>query len=254
MGSGAWTADEVLTIVASRRLAGATVCFAGIGLPSAAAILASRTCAPELYLVFESGALGARPRDLPLSVADEELASTAQTIVSVPEVFAYWLQPGRIDVGVLGAAQVDRFGNLNSTVIGTYDAPKVRLPGAGGAPEIAAGCGATMVLVRHDPRALVGALDFVTTVGNGRGPGDRARLGFVGHGPSAVVTDLGVLEPDPVSLELMLMAVNPGVTVDAVRAATGWDLRVAPGLTESPAPTTSELRVLRSLERSITTG
>jgi glutaconate CoA-transferase subunit B len=164
----------MLTVAAARRLAGSRVCFAGIGLPSAAAILATRTHAPELYLVFESGALGPTPRFLPLSVADPELAATAQTIVSVPEVFAYWLQPGRIDVGVLGAAQVDRFGNINSTVIGSYASPRVRLPGAGGAPEIAGACRETLIVLRHDRRSLVAELDFVTTVGYGSGPGDRA--------------------------------------------------------------------------------
>lgn len=245
-----WSADEMITVAASRRLPDRSVCFAGIGLPSAAAILASHTHAPGIYLVYESGALGPRPGSLPLSVADQELADTAQAIVSVPEIFAYWLQPGRIDVGLLGAAQVDRFGNVNSTVIGSYESPKVRLPGAGGAPEIASACRETMILVRHGTRSLVGRLDFVTTLGHGSGPGDRASVGLIGGGPSAVVTDLGVLEPDSETLELTLTAIHPGVTVEQVREATGWQLRVAAVLALTPEPTAHELTVLRRLDRS----
>ncbi len=247
-----WTPEEMIIVAAARRLAGHDVCFAGIGLPSAAAILATHTTSPGLYLVFESGALGSRPTRLPLSVADEGLARTAQVVVPVPEAFAYWLQPGRIDVGLLGAAQVDRFGNINSTVIGSYGSPRVRLPGAGGAPEIAAACRTTMILVRHDPRSLVRDLDFLTTVGYGTGPGSREKLGFPGRGPSAVVTDLGVLAPNPETLELTLVEVHPGVTVDQVRAATGWDLAAAASPKATPEPTPEELETLRRLDRPST--
>jgi glutaconate CoA-transferase subunit B len=249
MAERPWTADEMATIVAARRLAGASVCFAGIGLPSAAAILASKLHAPNIYLVYESGVLGAQPNSLPLSVADQELAETAQTIVSVPEIFAYWLQPGRIDVGVLGAAQVDRFGNINSTVIGAYGSPKVRLPGAGGAPEIASACAETLIILRHDRRVLVEALDFVTTIGHGLRPGHRQELGFIGKGPSAVITDMAILEPDPARGELMLTALHPGATVDQVRQATGWDLRIGPSVERTAEPTAFELETLRHLQR-----
>jgi len=240
---------DLIVIVAARRLAGRQTCFAGIGLPSAAAILASYVHAPDLYLVFESGVLGPRPASLPLSVADEVLASTAQTIVSVPEMFAYWLQPGRIDVGALGAAQVDRFGNINTTVIGPYDAPKVRLPGAGGAPEIAAACAETLILVEHGPRTLVGALDFTTTVGHGSGPGSRVALGFRGFGPRAVITDLAVLEPDPGTLELTVTALHAGRSPEDVRARTGWSVRFADDIASIPPPTEEEVATLNRLSR-----
>ena len=233
--------------MAARRLAGIEVAFAGIGLPSAAAILALYTAAPQLYLVFESGILGPRPTWLPRSVADEELALTAQTIVSVPEVFTYWLAPDRIEMGVLGAAQVDRFGNINSTVIGAYARPGVRLPGAGGAPEIAGACQATMVVALHNARTFVEQVDFVTTVGHGAGPTDRARIGLRGRGPTAVVTDLCVFEPDPVTAQLTLTTLHAGASVEMVRDATGWEVSVADGLKQSPAPAGPELAALRRL-------
>lgn len=173
-----YTSDEMMTVAAARELRDGTACFVGIGLPSTAANLARRTHAPGLVLVYESGTLGAKPERLPLSIGDGELAETADTVVSVPEVFNYWVQPGRIDVGFLGAAQIDRFGNINTTVIGGYDDPKVRLPGAGGAPEIAAHCGEVFVVVRQSPRTFVDRVEFVTSVGFGSGPGDRERFGL----------------------------------------------------------------------------
>ena len=176
------------------------------------------------------------PSHLPLSIGDGELAETADAVVSVPEIFGYWLQGGRIDVGFLSAAQIDRFGNLNSTVIGDYERPKVRLPGGGGAPEIAASCRETLVMLEHTPRAFVERLDFVTTVGYGDGPGARERYGLTGRGVTAVITDLGVLEPDPATCELTLTALHPGVTVDRVREATGWPLRVAERVEVGAAP------------------
>jgi len=244
----AWTTDEMMTVAASRALADGTVCFVGIGLPSTAANLARRTHAPDLVLIYESGTLGAKPGTLPLSIGDGVLADTADAVISVPEVFNYWLQPGRVDVGFLGGAQVDRFANINSTVIGSYGDPKVRLPGAGGAPEIAASCREVVVVVRHSTRTFVDRVDFVTSMGFGRGPGDRERLGLTGRGPRQVITDLGILEPDPRTCELTLTRVHPGTTVDEVRTATGWPLAVAADVRTTQPPTPHELEVLRRLK------
>lgn len=224
---------EMMAVAAARRLRDGMVCFVGIGLPSRAANLARATHAPGCVLIYESGTIGAKPFHLPLSIGDGELAETADAVVSVPEIFAYWLQAGRIDVGFLGAAQIDRFGNLNSTVIGDYDAPKVRLPGAGGAPEIATCAREVFVMLRQTPRAFVERLDFRTSVGT--------RV-------TVVVTDLGILEPDPESRELTLTRVHSGVTVDDVRAATGWPLRVADEVETGDTPSPAELSALRSLE------
>ena len=242
-----WTSDEIMTVTAARALRDGMSCFVGIGLPSTAANVARRTHAPGLWMIYESGTLGTVPDHLPLSIGDGILAETADTVVSVPEVFNYWLQAGRIDVGFLGAAQIDRYANINTTVIGDYTAPKVRLPGAGGAPEIAASCGEVSVIMRHSRRAFVDRVDFVTSVGHGSGPGDRERLGLRGAGPVRVITDLGVLEPDPATRELVLTAVHPGVEVDAVREATGWDLKVSEDLAVTPEPSDTELSVVRSL-------
>jgi glutaconate CoA-transferase subunit B len=246
-----WTADEMMSVAAARALEDGASCFVGIGLPSTAANLARRTHAPGLTLIYEAGAIGAKPDRLPLSIGDGILAETADAVVTVPEIFNYWVQPGRIDVGFLGAAQIDRFGNLNTTVVGDYEHPRVRLPGAGGAPEIAAGCGEVIVIVRQTPRAFVERVDFVTSVGHGRGPGDRERLGLRGRGPVRVITDLGVLEPDPRSRELVLTAVHPGVTPERARAATGWELEVAADLVTTPPPGDAELRALRDLNASV---
>ena len=236
-----------MTVAAARAIRDGAVCFVGIGVPSAAANLALRTHAPRAVLIYESGVIGARPAVLPLSIGDGELVDGALAVVSVPEMFAYWLQGGRIDVGFLGAAQVDRFGNLNSTVIGDYARPAVRLPGAGGASEIAAAACETILVMRQTPRAFVERIDFVTTVGHGSGGDSRAALGFTGRGPSLLVTDLGVLEPDAGTRELVLTGVHEGVTVEQVRRATGWTLRVADDVRTLPAPTPQELAVLREL-------
>ncbi|MEU8153426.1 CoA-transferase [Micromonospora sp. NPDC048986] len=250
-----WTADEMMTVAAARQLRDGAVCFVGIGLPSTAANLARASHAPNLVLIYESGCLGAKPDRLPLSIGDGILADTADAVVSVPEVFNYWLQPGRIDVGFLGAAQLDRYGNINTTVVGgDYDAPTVRLPGAGGAPEIAASCGEVVVIVRQDLRTFTERVDFVTSVGYGTGPGHRERLGLRGGGPRAVITDLGVLAPDPVTCELTLTHLHPGVTREQARAATGWNLAVAEGLATGAPPTARELAVLRALEATKSDG
>ncbi|MEA2255883.1 MAG: glutaconate CoA-transferase, subunit [Solirubrobacteraceae bacterium] len=244
----AWTTDEMMTVAAARALRDGTACFVGIGLPSTAANLARRTHAPGLVLIYESGAIGAKPTRLPLSIGDGELAQTADAVVTVPEIFNYWLQPGRIDVGFLGAAQIDRFANINTTVVGAdYDHPEVRLPGAGGAPEIASACGEVIVIVRQSPRSFVERVDFVTSVGQLDGAGDRERLGLRGRGPTVVITDLGILEPAPDTRELMLTHVHPEVELDRVREATGWDLRVADELERTEPPTPDELAALREL-------
>jgi glutaconate CoA-transferase subunit B len=228
-----WTADEMMAVAAARHLSDGEVCFVGIGLPSTAANLARRTHAPGLVLVYESGTIGSKPRAVPLSIGDGELADTADAVVSVPEIFNYWLQPGRIDVGFLGAAELDRRGDINTTVIGPYAEPRVRLPGAGGAPEIAASCGRVLVVMRQSPRAFVERVGFRTSLG------DRV---------ASVITDVGVLDRHPDRGELVLTTLHPGATVAAARDATGWDLAVAADLAESAPPTDEELAVLRHLE------
>jgi glutaconate CoA-transferase, subunit B len=242
--AASYTAEEMMAVAAARRLADGTVCFVGIGLPSRAANLARATHAPDCVLIYESGTIGAKPAHLPLSIGDGELAETADAVVSVPEIFGYWLQGGRIDVGFLGAAQIDAHGNLNSTVIGDYERPKVRLPGAGGAPEIAAWCRETFVMLRQTPQTFVERLDFLTTVG--RPPDATGRVG--GAGVTCVVTDLGVLEPDPETRELTMTELYPDVTVDDAREATGWDLRTASDMRLVQAPTSDELEALRALK------
>jgi glutaconate CoA-transferase subunit B len=242
-----FSSGEVQTVVAARRLTDAQSVFIGVGRPSTAAILARMVHNPDLVLVYESGTIGAKPYRVPLSIGDGELAETADVVVSVPEMFNYWIGTGRVEVAFLGAAQVDRFGNLNSTVIGDYDHPKTRLPGAGGAPEIAGFCREVVVIAPHTKRTFVEQLDFRTTVGYGDGAHDRERLGLRGQGPTAVVTDLAVLEPDPESRELTLIQIHPGVTVEQVRDQTGWDLPVAAPVAQTPPPTGDELAALREL-------
>jgi glutaconate CoA-transferase subunit B len=223
----------MMAVEAARRLGDGDVCFVGIGLPSLAANLARATHAPGCVLIYESGTIGSKPAELPLSIGDGELAETADAVVSVPEMFAYWLQGGHIDVGFLSAAQIDRWGNLNSTVIGEYESPKVRLPGGGGAPEIATSAQKVFVMLRQTSRAFVERLDFLTS------SGERVAL---------VVTDLGILEPDPESRELTLTFTHPGVEVEQVHEATGWELRVADHLGETAPPAEEELTRLRALK------
>jgi glutaconate CoA-transferase subunit B len=249
-----YSADEMMTVAAARQLNNGTVCFVGIGLPSTAANLARMTHAPNVVLIYESGTLGAKPDRLPLSIGDGILADTADTVVSVPEVFNYWLQPGRVDIGFLSAAQIDRYANINTTVIGAdYRHPRVRLPGAGGAPEIAASCREVVVVVRQTGRTFVDRVDFVTSVGFGHAPGDRQRLGLTGSGPRVVITDLGILMPHQGTRELTLVSVHPGVTPEQARAATGWPLAVSDDLTTTEPPTEHELTVLRRLQATLDT-
>jgi glutaconate CoA-transferase subunit B len=246
-----YTAAEMMTIAAARALPNSATCLVGIGLPGTAAILARRVHAPELVLVYESGPIGAKPSYLPLSIGDGVLAETADTVVSLAEIFNYWVQPGRIDVGFLGVAQLDRYANINTTIIGSsYASPQVRLPGAGGAPEIAAACGEVIIVARQTSERFVERLDFVTSIGHGLGGDARRRLGLRGRGPTAVITDLGVLEPDPETRELVLTRVHPGVTPAEACAATGWELRVADELETAAPPTDEELDALRELMRA----
>jgi glutaconate CoA-transferase subunit B len=229
-----WTPDEIMTIVAARQFRNRATCFVGVGAPSTAACLARSLDAPDIVLMYESGTIGAKPTTAPLSIADSELAETADVVVPVTEFFSQWLQGGRIDQTFLGTAQVDRFGRLNTTVVGSYARPKVRLPGAGGAPEVAKLSKEVFVITKHTRRAFVENLDFTTTV-------PRKNL-------SAVITDLGVLQPDPATGELVLVACHPGVTVEDVQAESGWQLRVAAELGESVRPSSSELAALRTLQ------
>jgi glutaconate CoA-transferase, subunit B len=229
-----YTPDEIMTIAAARKFRDRATCFVGVGLPSVAACLARELHAPDIVLVYESGAIGPKPTKPPLSIADQELADTAEFVVSVPEIFSYWLQGGRVEMGFLGTGQIDRFANLNSTVIGKYPSPKVRMPGAGGAPLITAGAREIVVIVRQTIKSFVADLDFLTT----------ARC----TGPTTVITDLGILETNPQSRELTLIHCHPGITIDRVRDATAWPLKVADQASETPVPTPLELSALRQLQ------
>lgn len=242
-----YTATEMMTIAAARALKNDDVCFVGIGAPSAACNLARLTHAPDITLIYESGTIGTKPQVLPLSIGDPELSETALTTVSVPEMFNYWLQGGRISVGFLGGAQIDRFGNINSTVIGRYAHPAVRLPGAGGAPEIASNCGAVFVIMRQTRRSFVNVVDFVTSFGHGTGNEDRRHHGLTTTGPKLVVTDLCLLRPHVSTKELEVVSIHEGVTREQICAATEWPIRFASDTTRTPPPTAIELSTLRAL-------
>jgi glutaconate CoA-transferase subunit B len=244
-----FTSIEMMTVAAARSLRNDDVCFVGIGLPSAACNLARLTHAPDITLIYESGTIATKPDVLPLSIGDGELCETAMTTVSVPEMFRYWLQGGRITRGFLSAAELDRFANINTTVIGPYDRPKSRLPGGGGAPEIATSCGEIFIVMKQSQRSFVEKLQFVTSLGHGKGGDDRASYGVTTKGPTKVITDLCIMEPDPVSKELTVVGLHPGVAPEAVAAATGWSLKFAPKLAETAPPTGEELKVLRALHQ-----
>ncbi|MET0194856.1 MAG: CoA-transferase subunit beta [Hyphomicrobiaceae bacterium] len=243
----AYTPTEMMTIVAARALKNSDVCFVGIGAPSAACNLARLTHAPDITLIYESGTIATKPNVLPLSIGDGELCETALTTVSVPEMFRYWLQGGRITVGFLGGAQIDRFANLNTTVVGPYAKPKVRLPGGGGAPEIATSAHEIFITMAQGKRSFVDELDFITSLGHGTGPGSRERLGVTTKGPTRVITDLCLMEPDPATRELTVTAMHPGVTREQITAATGWPIKFARQVAETAPPTGQELEVLREL-------
>jgi glutaconate CoA-transferase subunit B len=239
--------DEWMTVAAARMLRDRCVCFVGIGLPSAACNLARLLHAPDIVLIYESGTIGTRPEVLPLSIGDGELAETALHVVPLPEIFSHFLQAGRVDVGFLGAAQIDRFGNLNSTVIGPYETPATRLPGAGGAPEIATHARQTFVMAKATPRSFVERLDFRTCAGFLDGHGARERSGAPGAGPQAVITDFGILRPHPDSRELQLCALFAGASVAEAKAAVGWPLQLDAHIEDVPEPTEAELQALRAL-------
>lgn len=242
-----YTAAEMMTVAAARALNNSDVCFVGIGMPSAACNLARLTHAPGITLIYESGTIATRPNVLPLSIGDGELCETALTTVSVPEMFRYWLQGGRISVGFLGGAQIDRFANLNTTVVGPYDKPKVRLPGGGGAPEIAALCGEIFITMSQSKRSFVEKLDFITSLGHGEGGDHRARLGIATKGPTKLISDLAIFEPDPATKEMTVVSIHPGATRAQIQDNTGWPVRYAGEVAETPPPTALELEVLRDL-------
>lgn len=244
-----YTSSEMMIVAAARALGNDDVCFVGIGAPSAACNLARLTHAPGITLIYESGTIGAKPHVLPLSIGDPELCETALTTVPVPEMFAYWLQGGRITIGFLGAAQIDRFANINTTVIGDYAHPTVRLPGGGGAPEIASGCREVFVIVPQTPRSFVARVDFITSVGYGTGGDYRTRLGIQTAGPSLVITDLCLLRPHPATKELMVTSIHPGVTRETIAARTGWPVKFSDDVAQTPPPRTDELAVLRDLQQ-----
>ena len=247
MTAANYTTTEMMTVAASRLLKNGAVCFVGIGLPSTAANLARLTHAPDIVLIYESGPIGAKPEVLPLSIGDGDLAEHADTVVSTPEIFRYWLQGGRVDVGFLGAAQIDCFANINTTVIGDYKKPSTRLPGAGGAPEIASCAKEVVLVLKQSARAFVRKLDFLTSVGYLDGGDARKKLGLPGQGPSAVVTDLCIMKPDATTKELTVTQLHPGIAREQVERATGWEIKFATDVKETPAPTENELRVLRDL-------
>lgn len=243
-----FTPDEMMTIAASRALRPDDVCFVGIGAPSAACNVARLTHAPEITLIYESGTIGTAPDVLPLSIGDGELCDTAVTTVSVPEMFRYWLQGGRVSVGFLGAAQLDKFGNINTTVIGDYNAPKVRLPGGGGAPEIATSCGEIFITMKQNPRGMVEKIDFFTSFGHGTGGTAREDLGITTQGPTLLVTDLAIWKPDPETKEFVVTSLHPGVTREQIQATCGWAVKYADDLETTAAPTVLELTTLRDLQ------
>ena len=246
--SNEYTSSEMMTVTAAKALENGMTCFVGIGLPSEAANLARLTHAPDVVLIYESGTLQTKPDVLPLSIGDGELCESALTTVSVPEMFRYWLQGGKIDVGFLGTAQLDRYCNLNTTLIGDYQAPKVRLPGGGGAPEIATSAGEVFITLKHSKRTFVNDVDFITTLGFGRDGKARDGVPNIGRGPTRVITDLCVMKPDPDTKELVVVSLHPGVTAEQVQDATGWEIRFAEQLETTPTPDARELEVLRDLK------
>lgn len=249
MSTSEYSPEEMMTVAAARALRNEDICFVGIGAPSSACNLARLTHAPGITLIYESGTLDARPSVLPLSIGDEDLCSTALTTVSVPEIFKYWLQGGRITVGFLGGAQIDRYANLNTTVIGHYESPRVRLPGGGGAPEIAVHCRQTYIIMRHSRRGFVPKVEFITSLGHGDGHESRTRAGARTLGPTRVFTELCILEPHPETKELVVVSIHAGVTRERIAANTGWPVRFASELPDTPAPSVEELATLRELKR-----
>jgi glutaconate CoA-transferase subunit B len=243
-----FTKSEMMIVAAARELAGQRVCFVGVGLPNIAVNLAKRTVAPDMELVYEAGVFGARPARLPLSIGDPTIVTGATAVTSMFELFTFYLQGGLIDVGFLGAAQIDRFGNINTTVIGDYDEPTTRLPGSGGACEIAINARQVFVIMRQSRRSFVESIDFRTSPGNLGGAENAARIrreqGWLGRGPSVVVTDLGIYHFDDYG-EMRLDSLHPASTLSEAQATIGWEMRVAPTLETTPPPTADELHLIR---------
>jgi glutaconate CoA-transferase, subunit B len=246
--SASYTPNEMMVIAAARALRNDDICFVGIGAPSAACNIARLTHAPGITLIYESGTIATKPNVLPLSIGDGELCDTALTTVSVPEMFRYWLQGGRISVGFLGGAQIDRFANLNTTVVGDYLEPKVRLPGGGGAPEIATNCGEIFIIMAMGKRAFVDKLPFVTSMGHGPTGRERRALGLTTKGPTRLITDLCVFEPDDETKEMTVVSIHPGATRDQIIENCGWTPRFADNVAQTKAPTADELAVLRDMQ------
>jgi len=246
--TAAFTKSEMMIVAAARELAGQRVCFVGVGLPNIAVNLAKRTVAPEMELVYEAGVFGARPARLPLSIGDPTIVTGATAVTTMFELFTFYLQGGLIDVGFLGAAQIDRFGNINTTVIGDYDDPTTRLPGSGGACEIAINARQVFVIMRQSRRSFVESIDFRTSPGNLGGAGNVAQIrreqGWLGRGPSVVVTDLGIYHFDDDG-EMRLDSLHHGASLDEARATIGWDLRVASTVETTPPPDAEELALIR---------
>jgi glutaconate CoA-transferase, subunit B len=242
------TPNEMMTIAAARALKNDDVCFVGIGAPSAACNVARLTHAPDITLIYESGTIGTAPDILPLSIGDGELCDTALCTVSVPEMFRYWLQGGRISVGFLGAAQLDKFGNINTTVIGDYHHPKTRLPGGGGAPEIAGSCAQVFITMAQTKRSMVEKIDFITSFGHGDGGDARKKLGLTTKGPTLLITDLAIWQADPETKEFTVASLHPGVSREQVQDTCGWRVRFADRVERTPPPTKLELDTLRDLQ------
>ena len=244
-----YSSDEMMTIAASRSLTSKDVCFVGIGAPSAACNVARLTHAPEITLIYESGTIGTAPNILPLSIGDGELCETAISTVPVPEMFRYWLQGGRITIGFLGAAQLDKFGNINTTVIGDYKSPKTRLPGGGGAPEIASSAKQVYITMKQSLRSMVKKIDFYTSFGHGKGKDHRKSLNIDTEGPSLLITDLAIWKPDPISKEFTVSSIYEGVTKEMVQNNCGWKVKYFDSLEITQPPTELELKTLRDLKK-----
>jgi glutaconate CoA-transferase, subunit B len=245
---GSYTSAEMITVSAAKMLPNGAICFVGIGLPSTVANLARLLHAPDVVLIYESGPIGAKPALLPLSIGDGNLAEQADAVVSTPEIFRYWLQGGRVDIGFMGAAQIDRYANINTTVIGKYHRPTVRLPRAGGAPEISTSAREVLIIVRQLRKSFVEKLDFVTQAGFLKGGDSRRKAGISGGGPTAVITDLCVLRPEPEFHEFIVASIHRGVSPEHIRQNTGWKIRFEADCSPTTPPTEYELRVLRNLE------
>jgi glutaconate CoA-transferase subunit B len=241
--NSSFTSPELLTINASRLLRDGDVVFVGVGLPNLACNLAMRTHAPNLLLIYEAGVIGAQPARLPLSIGDPTLVSGAAAVCSMYDIFALYLQRGKVDVGYMGGAQIDRFCNINATVIGDYQQPKVRLPGSGGSQEIAAWANRCYIITYHQKRRFPEKVDFRTSAGFLSSRAERESIGLRGGGPQAVVTDIGIMEPDHTG-ELVLAALHPGASVEQAKANTGWDLKVADDLLLTEPPSQVELQIL----------